>query len=117
MVKNMWMLDEVIVARNVNLLFFIVEFLIGVSAFSLAIFLKRKDALMLFVIGAFGNMAIEIIGLITATRIYLAPETWKPFIIASIGMGEGGAAMCFTWLIATYVWSYLHAREKMKLRQ
>ena len=105
---DMWLLNEVVVTRNVNILFFVIEFLIGAFALSLAIYLKRKDALLLFTIGAIGNMILECIGLVTGFRIYDASTFFKPFIIISIGLGEGGAAMCFTWLTATWIWFKLH---------
>lgn len=103
----MGLLEPVVVVREVSLLFFISEFLIGLLAISLAFFLKRKDALWLFLIGATGNMIVEIIGLTTGTRVYEAPLLYKPFMVLSIGLGEAGAAMCFTWLIATKIWSYV----------
>ena len=108
MVMNMWLLNEVIITRNVNPLFFVIEFLIGIFALSIAVYLKRKDALLLFTIGAIGNMLLECIGLATGCRIYGTPAFFKPFIIISIGLGEAGAAMCFTWLIVTWIWLRVH---------
>ena len=103
----MWLFEPVIVVREVSLLFFVIEFLIGVLAIGLALLFKSKEALWLFFIGSLGNMLVEIVGLITGTRVYDAPLLYKPFMGLSIGMGEAGAAMCFTWLIATKIWSYM----------
>ncbi len=108
----MWLFEPVTVVREVSLLFFLFEFIIGVSALGLALFLKRKDAIWLFFIGFVGNVVVEIVGLITGARVYDAPLIYKPFIVLSIGMGEAGAGMCFAWLIATKIWSYVSNVER-----
>lgn len=106
----MWLFESVEVVREVSLFFFIFEILIGISAISLALYLKRIDALWLFLIGSTGNMLVEIVGLITGARVYDAPAVYKPFMVLSIGVGEAGAGMCFTWLIATKTWAYVKVR-------
>lgn len=103
----MWLLEPVVVIREVNLWFFIQEFLIGLFALGVALYLKRKDAVWLFLIGTLGNMFVEIAGLFTGTRVYDAPFIYKPFMVLSIGIGEAGAGMVFAWLITTKLWSSL----------
>ena len=54
----MWLFEPVIVVREVSLLFFVIEFLIGVLAIGLALFFKSKDAIWLFLIGFVGNFLV-----------------------------------------------------------
>jgi len=66
--------------------------------------LEKKDDLKVFLVAFFATLIIEIMALITGMRVYVAPEILKPFIVLSIGLGEGGGGFAVSWLIAKELW-------------
>lgn len=96
---------EIIVFRNVNLLYFIIVFIIGLLGLAVILYKKHKLVAKLFIIGAIINTCIECLALLTYHRIYNCELALKPFIVLALSIGEIGIGIAVVFIIGSLIFN------------